>query len=70
MSLPYDPHSEEAVTIAPLIKALIKRPGAVGHCSKCGDHVWINKETGEFAAKNEVQILCPLCAIKFQEGEI
>lgn len=70
MSLPYDPHKEEAVIIAQLVEAMMTAPGEVGHCSNCEDHVWINKETGKFADKNEVQILCPPCAVKFKNGEI
>lgn len=65
MSLPYDPQKDEAVAITPLIPAVLKQPGTVGHCAKCAAHVWINEVSGEFAAKNEIAILCPPCAGKF-----
>jgi Zn finger protein HypA/HybF involved in hydrogenase expression len=69
MNLPYDPHKEEGVTVAPLVALLIKEPGTVGHCSRCSAHIWINKPTAEFMAKNEVSVLCPDCAAKFAKGE-
>lgn len=70
MPLPYDPHQEEAVAIAPLVPAVIEEAGKVDHCAKCDRHVWLNLVTIGFIAKNEVQVLCPPCAVKFQEGEI
>jgi hypothetical protein len=69
MALPYDPHSEEAVAVAPLVPALIEEAGKVDHCSKCGRHIWLNLTTIDFVTKNEVQVFCPPCAAEFQEGK-
>jgi len=69
VSLPYDPTKEEGVAIAQLVSKEIKTPGEVGHCARCNAHIWINKVTAEFMAKNEVEAICPDCAVKFAKGE-
>ncbi len=66
MSLPYNPSSDEAFTIAPLwndptLPSPIG-PGDNGKCDFCGRRVWLNTKTIQFMEKHEVPAICTECA--------